>query len=302
MYHIKTKHPLIILITCAALSGCAKDGSMARWSKCALAGAGAGGLLGAIDSAATAGWSALGGAVIGGTICAFIDNDKDKDGVHNKKDACPNTPEGVEVDSKGCPVDRDNDGVPDYLDKCPGTPMGMRVNAEGCHDSDGDGVPDNLDQCPNTPAGAKVDVFGCTIDSDGDGISDGIDQCPDTPAGVSVDARGCPLNSDLGTIYFDFDKAVLSSEAKKTLDAAAETIKHESNTLIKVTGFTDDKGVESYNNKLAKRRADAAQKYLEQQGIALGRIEPVSGGVSRQGNASKQSRHLNRRVDIMVVR
>ncbi len=47
-------------------------------------------------------------------------------------DKCPNTPAGVKVDAKGCPVDSDGDGVPDYLDKCPGTPRGVPVGDDGC--------------------------------------------------------------------------------------------------------------------------------------------------------------------------
>ena len=65
--------------------------------------------------------------------------DSDKDGVADKYDLCPNTPIGVKVDEKGCPIDSDKDGVPDYLDKCPNTPIGEAVDANGCPlDSDKD--------------------------------------------------------------------------------------------------------------------------------------------------------------------
>ena len=110
-----------------------------------------------------------------------------------KSSKCPNTPEGVAVDSEGCPLDSDGDGVPDYLDKCPGTAPGAKVDANGCEvDSDGDGVPDSRDQCPGTPAGVSVDTNGCPLDSDGDGVPDYLDKCPNTPAGTLVDAEGCP--------------------------------------------------------------------------------------------------------------
>jgi OmpA-OmpF porin, OOP family len=58
--------------------------------------------------------------------------DSDGDGVPDGIDACPNTPVGVKVDSRGCPLDSDGDGVPDYLDKCPDTPRGTKVDATGC--------------------------------------------------------------------------------------------------------------------------------------------------------------------------
>src|SRR6266576_6163408 len=120
--------------------------------------------------------------------------DSDHDGVSDTKDACPDTPAGAAVDSKGCPLDSDGDGVPDGVDQCPSTPAGVAVDSAGCPlDSDKDGVPDGIDKCPNTPAGATVDASGCPLDSDLDGVPDGLDQCPNTPAGTKVDAAGCPL-------------------------------------------------------------------------------------------------------------
>ena len=141
---------------------------------------------------------------LGFSICWGTNRpDKDKDGVWNKLDMCPNTPRGVQVDSVGCPLDEDHDGVPDYLDQCPGTPSAAIgfVDSVGCPlDSDGDGVPDYMDQCPNTPVAAygMVDSIGCPIDSDGDGVPDYMDQCPNTPVAAygMVDSVGCPKDSD----------------------------------------------------------------------------------------------------------
>jgi len=62
------------------------------------------------------------------------------------------------------PGDRDKDGVTDDVDRCPDTPAGEQVDANGCtlpKDSDGDGVTDNLDKCPGTAVGTKVDANGC---------------------------------------------------------------------------------------------------------------------------------------------
>lgn len=60
------------------------------------------------------------------------------------------------------PVDTDNDGVVDAKDACPTTPQGAQVNSRGCElDSDNDGVVNSADQCPNTTAGADVDATGC---------------------------------------------------------------------------------------------------------------------------------------------
>ncbi|HDR88652.1 MAG TPA: EF-hand domain-containing protein [Bacteroidetes bacterium] len=57
--------------------------------------------------------------------------DEDGDMVLDFYDECLDTPEGVAVDSLGCPLDSDNDGVPNYLDEEPGTPEGLPVNRKG---------------------------------------------------------------------------------------------------------------------------------------------------------------------------
>jgi outer membrane protein OmpA-like peptidoglycan-associated protein len=133
--------------------------------------------------------------------------DTDGDGVPDRKDKCPATPSGAQVDATGCPLDTDGDGVYDGLDKCPGTPKGATVNAQGCpSDTDGDGVYDGLDQCPDTPKGATVDAKGCPQDTDGDGVYDGLDQCANTVSGCKVDEKGCAVDSDGDGVCDGLDK------------------------------------------------------------------------------------------------
>src|SRR2546425_12729549 len=99
-------------------------------------------------------------------------------------------------DATGCPKDSDGDKVFDGIDQCPDTPAGVAVDAKGCPlaaaapagpgDSDGDGVNDLLDKGPATPAGATVDATGCPIDSDHDGVGGGLDKCPGPPAAAAA--------------------------------------------------------------------------------------------------------------------
>ena len=148
---------------------------------------------------------------LGFSICwGSNKRDKDRDGVWDKIDMCPETPRGVAVDSVGCPLDEDHDGVPDYLDHCLGTrPEAIAyIDSLGCDkDTDGDGVEDYRDQCPGTPEAAwgKVDSIGCPLDTDGDGVPDYLDECPNTPIAARnyVDTKGCPLDSD-GDGIFDY--------------------------------------------------------------------------------------------------
>ena len=57
--------------------------------------------------------------------------DEDLDLILDIYDNCPHTPDGVEVDEFGCPLDRDKDGVPDYLDEEIDSPAGSIVNEKG---------------------------------------------------------------------------------------------------------------------------------------------------------------------------
>ena len=67
---------VILLLCCLMLFGCASDGTLKRWGKCAIAGAGiggaAGGVIGAANSTAAGPVGAVAGALVGGLICAFI--------------------------------------------------------------------------------------------------------------------------------------------------------------------------------------------------------------------------------------
>ncbi len=111
--------------------------------------------------------------------------DTDGDGVPDRRDQCPGTPEGALVDEQGCIIDRDKDGFADNLDDCPDQ-YGI-AQFRGCPDTDQDGIVDNEDECPDRAG--TVEFKGCP-DTDGDGIEDRYDDCP-TVAGLAS-LRGCP--------------------------------------------------------------------------------------------------------------
>ena len=57
--------------------------------------------------------------------------DSDGDLIADIDDYCPETPEGVEVDANGCPIDDYKDGIPNYIDEEANTPRGAIVNEKG---------------------------------------------------------------------------------------------------------------------------------------------------------------------------
>jgi hypothetical protein len=64
-------------------------------------------------------------------LIAMEKEDSDGDGIKDLLDNCPNTPEGVQVDSLGCPLDGDADGVANFKDQELETPDSMYVDTVG---------------------------------------------------------------------------------------------------------------------------------------------------------------------------
>jgi opacity protein-like surface antigen len=121
-------------------------------------------------------------SVLGVNFLLQGEPDSDKDGVPDKKDACPKV-KGLKA-LGGCP-DTDGDGIKDSEDRCP-TVAGL-TQFKGCPDSDGDNVPNIDDECPTIKG--SISLKGCP-DRDDDGVADRDDDCPDVK-GVAF-LRGCP--------------------------------------------------------------------------------------------------------------
>jgi len=101
---------LPVLLLGSLLTGCAthSDGTaplnQRTWPICSLIGGLVGGGLGAIESGGWAGGGAALGILAGGLICYAQDGDEDSDGVFDRRDRCPDTPENTPVDHRGCPL------------------------------------------------------------------------------------------------------------------------------------------------------------------------------------------------------
>ena len=234
------------------------------------------------------------------TLCE-VRKDTDGDGVFDDMDQCPDTPKGVKVDVKGCPLDSDGDGVPDYIDQCLDTPKGVKVNEKGCPlDSDGDGVPDYLDQCSDTPKGAKVDTKGCPLDSDGDGVYDYLDKCPGTPKGAKVNEMGCWV---LEGVLFDTSKRDIKSPSFPVLDEAVDVLEKDPDLKLQIQGHTDSRGKSKYNQRLSEKRAEAVMDYMVKKGIARERLSFIGYGSTRPvaSNLTPEGQAKNRRVELNPV-
>lgn len=233
----------------------------------------------------------------------FGNRDRDKDGILDKDDLCPDTPGLPEF--QGCP-DTDGDGVPDKDDQCPD--VAGPVENHGCPwpDTDGDGVVDKDDQCPTVAGPAENN--GCPWpDTDGDGVLDKDDACPTVPGLAQY--NGCPkpqsayaeeATGALKDILFDFDKATVKSESYPKLDQAAEIVKSSNGGTFLLTGHTDKKGKDSYNLNLSRRRAASVVTELEKRGVNTNQLKSVGVG-ERDAVVPETASNAERQADRKVV-
>ena len=100
---------------------------------------------------------------------------------------------------------------------------------------------------------------------------------------------------------FDFDKAILRTEATADLDAAIAKYRGNAALVsISIVGHTDSVGSDAYNQDLSERRAAAVRDYLVSQGIDAAKISASGKGESSPIaiNDTAEGRQQNRRVDV----
>lgn len=99
---------------------------------------------------------------------------------------------------------------------------------------------------------------------------------------------------------FDFDQSALRPRGMGILDGIATCLqtgamKGES---VRVTGHTDPRGSDSYNESLGLRRANVARDYLVQKGVASANIIVTSRGKQDATGDEAAGWQLDRRVAI----
>ncbi len=123
------------------------------------------------------------------------------------------------------------------------------------------------------------------------------------PPGVTARVEGNSVIVDIpGDVLFDSGKATLRTDAKKTLDGVAKSVKASyPGKAISVEGFTDADPIKKSkwadNWELGYERARAVGKFLVTKGFADSQFRYVSYGPTEPKSSKKQSR----RVELAIV-
>ncbi len=105
------------------------------------------------------------------------------------------------------------------------------------------------------------------------------------------------------TVYFDFDKYDLRSDARTALDADFALMQEFPDAIVKIEGHCDERGTIEYNLSLGEKRAKAVMDYLIGQGVAEARLSIISFGKEMPADAghTEEAWSLNRRAEFKII-
>lgn len=199
-------------------------------------------------------------------------------------------------------ADKDKDGIADKDDACPDV-AGIKA-FNGCPDTDGDGVEDSKDVCPQEKG--ELANKGCPWpDSDGDSVLDKDDKCPQTKG--LVENQGCPqlsaeveqvVKAVFENLVFDTGKSTIKKSSDDELEELAKILKSNPELLLTISGHTDNVGDDTKNMDLSKDRAYAVKDRLISLGVEATRMEVFYYGETQAvaTNDTPEGRQANRRV------
>jgi len=111
-----------------------------------------------------------------------------------------------------------------------------------------------------------------------------------------------PTTARTYLVFFDWNRADLTSRAREIIAEAAQNARRVSSTRIEVAGHADRSGTPQYNQRLSQRRAEAVASELVARGVSRNDIGVTAYGESRPlvQTADGVREPQNRRVEIVL--
>jgi outer membrane protein OmpA-like peptidoglycan-associated protein len=107
----------------------------------------------------------------------------------------------------------------------------------------------------------------------------------------------------LKNVFFDIDKSDLRKQSKAELDRLYKKISKQKNTMVQISGHTDNRSSHEYNQVLSEARSVAVVQYLIDKGFDSKRIFARGYGETEPIDTSntEESHQLNRRTEYMIL-
>ncbi len=108
----------------------------------------------------------------------------------------------------------------------------------------------------------------------------------------------------LKNIFFDFDKTELLPKSFIELDKLYQFMQENNIKKVEISGHTDSKGNDEYNQKLSEARAKSVVDYLTRRGIEKERLISAGYGEAEpiDTNSTDAGRANNRRVEFKILK
>jgi len=108
----------------------------------------------------------------------------------------------------------------------------------------------------------------------------------------------------LNKVYFERGTSNLLEESFEELDQVTEMMQENPDVKIELSGHTDNQGSSKLNLKLSQERVEKVKMYITEHGVEAKRIKGKGYGGSQPvaSNASEETRRLNRRVEIKILK
>lgn len=113
----------------------------------------------------------------------------------------------------------------------------------------------------------------------------------------------------LERIYFDFDKYNIRDESVVELNKLLVFLQRNENVKVEISGHTDSRGTDQYNQKLSQNRAKEVVQWLKKRRIASKRMVAKGYGETRHiapnenpdGTDNPEGRQMNRRIELTII-
>ena len=128
--------------------------------------------------------------------------------------------------------------------------------------------------------------------------SDYLSETDLTSSDLPILQSGNQTNLNWEPIFFDFDDANLTDQAKEALNLYAANLRSDPSLMVLLEGHCDSRGTEDYNLALGERRAQTVKRFLMSLGIGEDRLNTISYGELRPLDLreSENAWSRNRRV------
>ena len=122
--------------------------------------------------------------------------------------------------------------------------------------------------------------------------------------GVSVTRVGDNIRLNMpGNVTFATNSSDIRGQFEPVLDSVGIVINEFNETNVRITGYTDSTGSDSYNQQLSEQRAASVRSFLAGRGVVAGRL--FSQGMGERNpiasNETQAGREQNRRVEIELI-